>query len=158
MANSLKRLRLWTGALLLTLFAHFAWELAQARFFANLSGMPFLRHALICLRASLGDMTIAALAYGAAGLLFRRPHWSLRPSWLLPAAIWVATGLGITVLIELWATETGRWVYGPSMPVVFGIGLAPLLQWMIVPVVTLLVFRAWARAHGHVQHKAAGGF
>lgn len=137
MANSLKRLRLWTAALLLTLFAHFAWELAQACFFANLSGMPFLRHALTCFQASLGDVTIAALAYGASygatALLFRRPLWALRPNWLLPAALWVAIGLGITVLIERWAIDTGRWVYGPSMPVVFGIGLAPLLQWMIVP-------------------------
>ena len=156
MANSLKRLRLWTGALLLTLFAHFAWELAQARLFANLSGMPFLRHALTCFRASLADVTIAAFAYGATGLLFRRPHWALRPNWLLPAALWVAIGLGITILIERWAIETGRWVYGPSMPVVFGVGLAPLLQWMIVPAVTLLIFRGWARALGHVQQQAGG--
>ena len=29
------------------------------------------------------------------------------------------------------------------MPLVFGIGLAPLLQWLVVPVATLLILRAW---------------
>lgn len=119
--------------------------------------MPLLRHALTCFLASLGDVTIAALAYAATGLLFGRPLWALSPDWFWPAALWVAIALGITALIELWAVATGRWVYGPSMPVVLGIGLAPLLQWVIVPVVTLLIFRTWARAHGQVRPKAAGG-
>jgi hypothetical protein len=35
------------------------------------------------------------------------------------------------------------------MPLVFGIGLAPLLQWLVVPVATLLIVRAWDRTHAH---------
>ena len=145
MANSATSLRLWTGVLLLTFVAHYAWELAQARLFANMAGMPLVRHALTCFLASLGDVTIAALAYAATGLLFRRPLWALRPDWHWPAVLWVVIGLGITVRVELWAVATGRWVYGPSMPVVLGIGVAPLLQWVTVPITTLVIFRAWAR-------------
>ena len=113
----------WLGALLLTLVLHYVWELGQARFFANMAEMPLLRHALTCFLASLGDVTIAALAYAATGLLFRRPLWAVGPDWLWPAAAWVVIGVGITALIELWAVATGRWVYGPSMPVVFGMDL-----------------------------------
>jgi len=39
--------------------------------------------------------------------------------------------------------EANAWAYSARMPLVFGIGLAPLLQWLVVPVATLLIVRAW---------------
>ena len=38
--------------------------------------------------------------------------------------------------------EIGAWAYSPHMPLIVGIGLAPLLQWLVVPVATLLMVRA----------------
>ena len=152
-----QRLRLWLAASLLTLAVHYMWEMGQARFFDNMAGMPLSRHAAICFLASLGDVAIAASAYGVTGLLFRRPVWALRPRWLGPAALWVAIGLGVTALVERWAIASGRWAYGESMPTIFGVGLAPLLQWTFVPVVTLVIFRAWARRYGRTAGAASGG-
>lgn len=34
-----------------------------------------------------------------------------------------------------------RWAYSPDMPLVLGIGLTPLLQWLLVPVLTLWLTR-----------------
>ena len=48
-------------------------------------------------------------------------------------------------LIELWALAKGWWTYGVSMPTILSIGLAPLLQWIIVALGTLVLFRTWAR-------------
>ena len=134
--------RVWAAAVLLTFWAHFLWELSQAGFFSNMAGMPFARHALVCLAASLGDLLIAAAAYALAALVFRRPAWALRPGWWAPAALWLAAGLAVTVLIERWAVATGRWAYGPAMPTLLGVGLLPVLQWIIVPASTLGIVRA----------------
>lgn len=61
---------------------------------------------------------------------------SARPHAALPR--WFAVGLFITVAIEKWAISVGRWQYTEAMPTIAGIGLSPLLQWIIIP--TLIVF------------------
>ena len=38
-----------------------------------------------------------------------------------------------------------NWQYMPAMPLLFGVGLSPLLQWVFVPAVTLPVVRRYAR-------------
>ena len=60
-----------------------------------------------------------------------------------------------------WLATRGHWVqqwaYAPAMPVMPGTGarLAPLLRWMVVPLLTLWFVR---RAVGeHVQRESAGG-
>ena len=56
----------------------------------------------------------------------------------------VAFGMAYTVISEWYNVYQARnWAYAPAMPLVFGIGLAPLLQWLVVPVATLLILRAW---------------
>ncbi|MGH9651355.1 MAG: hypothetical protein ACRD3I_12905, partial [Terriglobales bacterium] len=45
-------------------------------------------------------------------------------------------GLTITMILEWLATHIeGRWAYAPGMPLVplLDIGLAPVLQWMVLP-------------------------
>ena len=54
----------------------------------------------------------------------------------------VAVGLGITVLLEvLNVSVLGRWAYAPRMPLLAGIGLAPRLQWLALPPLTLWLAR-----------------
>ena len=57
-----------------------------------------------------------------------------------------ALGVSITVAIEGLATRgywIGNWNYLPTMPLVpgAGIGLAPLLQWVVLPLLTLWFVR-----------------
>lgn len=58
----------------------------------------------------------------------------------------LAAGLGFTVFSE-WVNvyRLGAWAYKSAMPLVAGIGLTPLLQWLIVPVLMILTVRRLAR-------------
>ena len=40
--------------------------------------------------------------------------------------------------------RAGSWGYTTSMPMIFGIGLSPLLQWLVLPPVMVASYRALA--------------
>jgi hypothetical protein len=142
------------GVIVITLLLHYAWEMGQASFFTNFWGMSILEHAWPCFKASLGDLAIAAVCYAVAATVFRRPAWAVRPGWLWPAVLWLITGLVITVVLESWALAEGRWDYEPAMPTVAGIGVLPLLQWIIIPILTLTLVR-WLVRHSASQGDSA---
>ena len=57
----------------------------------------------------------------------------------------LVTGVGWTIWAEWNAVYITRaWAYGPRMPTIAGIGVAPLLQWSVLPPVMLAVVRASA--------------
>ena len=52
-------------------------------------------------------------------------------------------GLAVAIILEKWALATGRWAYGPSMPIIpiLNIGLTPAIQLGLLGVVCFkLVF------------------
>ena len=52
----------------------------------------------------------------------------------------LAAGLGFTIFSEWYNVYVvGAWAYQPTMPLVAGIGLTPLLQWVVVPTLMLLL-------------------
>ena len=120
---------------------NFAWEMTQAPFFANIADERFLSHALMCLAATLGDLLILAVTYSGVALLVRDPGWIGRPRAGRLAA-WIVLGLAATVVLERNALASGRWQYSASMPVVAGVGLVPLAQWIIIPLLIVAVARA----------------
>ena len=128
-------------ALVLSAYAlHFAWEMAHAKWFATMSELPFWTATAWCARAALWDVVISAAAYLAAALASRDVRWFRRPS-PLPVAVYLLLGLVVTVAIERSALATGRWRYAPDMPTITGIGLSPLLQWIVVPLLLIAVAR-----------------
>ena len=128
---------------LVTLALHFTWEMLQAPAFVDFAESMWAG-TIRCFVAALGDVLIAAGAYGVTALAFRSATWPLRAHWILPAATWVGVGVIATIIIEQWALSRGRWAYGPAMPLVLGVGLLPLLQWFIVPMLTLGLVRRLA--------------
>ena len=89
---------------------------------------------------TIGDAMIALSCYGIAVLATRRPCWIVeRP--VTGGVIVVLLGLAYTVFSE-WLNVSVRasWEYAAGMPTIGGIGVAPLLQWLLVPV--LMVFLA----------------
>lgn len=130
-------------ALVLSAYAlHFAWEMAHAKWFATMSELPFWTATAWCARAALWDVAISAAAYLAAALAARNARWLRRPS-SLPIAVYLPLGLVVTVAIERSALATGRWRYTPDMPTIAGIGLSPLLQWIVVPLLILAAARVF---------------
>ncbi|MEO7474389.1 MAG: hypothetical protein ABIY46_03555 [Gemmatimonadales bacterium] len=74
--------------------------------------------------------------------------WRVQDRWWLrgdrgePLAIFLLAGLLITGALEwLNVYVWRRWTYAPAMPLVLGIGLTPLLQWLLVPCLTVWLAR-----------------
>jgi hypothetical protein len=90
------------------------------------------------------------IAYGVVAVAARGRHWILASKgWQL--AGFVVIGVSITAAIE-WLATRGSWIsnwnYLPTMPLVpgTGIGLVPLLQWVVLPLLTVwFVSRQLAR-------------
>ena len=132
-------------AISVTLVLHFTWEMLQAPVFAPFAGSVWAG-TIRCFQAGLGDLLLASGAYVVTAFVFRRPMWLVQgEGWFTPAATWIAVSLLGTVVFERWAIESGRWRYGPDMPTLLGIGLLPLLQWLIVPALTVIAVRSFAR-------------
>lgn len=140
---------------LASFFLHFAWEMGQIPFYARMSEAPHDAVVWLCTRAAGGDVLIAlvalavpaALGRGLAGLLAFRPR---------ALALYIAAGLAITVGLEFLATEVQqRWQYSARMPTipVLGTGLLPLLQWLILPPVTVFFARYFALGWAAHKHK-----
>lgn len=128
------------NVVIFALLLNFAWEILQAPLYAGMAAMPHAQVTRACLQATVGDAVIMLLAYGAVAVFARR-RWIVAASgWQL--AWFIAIGVSITAVIEWLATRghwVGSWSYLPSMPLLpgTGIGLAPLLQWVLLPLLTV---------------------
>lgn len=104
---------------------------------------PHWQATKICALATLGDAVIMVTAYAIAAAAVRSRRWVLDPG-RVALAVFIASGLIITVLAELLATgPLRRWQYSSLMPMspIPEVGLVPLLQWVIVPLLTVWFVR-----------------
>ena len=131
----------WIGFAAFVLVLNFAWEMSQASWFANMREMPFWRATRVCFIAAVGDLIIAAIAFGLAALIARRAAWPLGPRAPLSTIVFILVGFVIVVAYEWAALKVGRWRYAETMPLLFGIGVLPLAQWLVLPIVEVLLFR-----------------
>ncbi len=134
----LKLLLRWIAAAFLL---HAIWEVAHLPLY-TLWDEPdrwrVVRYVLHCLA---GDVLIAATTYLAATIVFRAFDWPARFPWRAGAFV-TALGLAFTAASEWYNVYVlGGWAYKSTMPLIGGIGLTPLLQWMIVPALTILAVR-----------------
>lgn len=119
---------------------HLAWEIVQLPLY-TIWAEAIGKQVFAVLHCTVGDLMIAGVSLLAALALVGGPDWPRTGSpqvWLLL----LATGVGYTLYSEwLNVSVRGSWAYAPSMPTlpVIGTGLAPLLQWLVVPTLTLLI-------------------
>ena len=122
---------------------NYPWEMLQAPFFA---GMTEVRHwdaVRECSWATLGDAALLVAAFWAGAAVQRSRAWIAHPRASAVAAF-VAAGVLATVALEWLATNVwDRWQYAPHMSTlpVLGTGLAPLLQWLLLPPLLVLIVR-----------------
>ncbi|HEU4350514.1 MAG TPA: hypothetical protein VFR66_01435 [Burkholderiales bacterium] len=129
----------WLSALMLV------WEIAQARLYALWREAEGGYIAFSILHCTLGDVLIGGISLALSLTLLRQGavgSWRWQPI----AAVTVALGMAYTIFSE-WMNLTvlRSWAYAESMPTIsFGdarIGLTPLLQWLVVPLVALYFAR-----------------
>lgn len=128
--------------LALTVALHFLWEIAQAPLFSSMRELSFAQAFLVCLRATFGDVVLGSAAYLVIALASQNLRWGSQPGGGRLAAFSLV-GVAATIALELHATGTGRWIYADSMPrlPLLGVGLSPVLQWIIVPSISIVALR-----------------
>ncbi len=138
----------------LALGLHLVWEIGQLPFYTLWEEKDAWRIALYVMHCVLGDVMIATLSYLAVALAWRQADWPRQRAWT-GGTMLVALGLGYTVFSEWYNVyRAGAWAYAEAMPRVLGIGLTPLLQWLIVPVAMLMLVRR-ARIRGGMSGPGA---
>ena len=122
---------------------NYAWELAQTPLYA---GVDFPGAVWHCFVASLGDGLLLLFIYAAVAVALRSLDWYMRPGVEAYVAIAVA-GLAVGVAVEWWGLHIAkRWQYSDLMPIIpgAGVGLAPILQMLVLPPAIFAVVRRLA--------------
>jgi hypothetical protein len=124
-------------ALLLNLL----WEVGQLPYYAFASSVGPPGVAWSVIHCTAGDVGIALGSFGTAALATRRLDWPARRPQL-GLAVALAVGLVWTVQSE-WQNVyvRGAWAYASAMPTISGVGLLPILQWLVLPPMVLWAVR-----------------
>ena len=139
----------------LWLFAlNLVWEFAQLPLYAISPKVewPVLVYAV--LHCTLGDAAIAFVAYLIAASLTRDPQWPIgRP--MMGLAVVLVAGEVFTVWAEWYNVYVLRsWAYAAGMPTIRGIGVAPLAQWLVLPVLAVAILRYRCRQGIEVKERS----
>ena len=132
------RAGLWMG---LTFVLNLVWEFAQLRLYTLWYSADGIRIAWSLLHCTLGDVVIALAMFVVAGIMLWCVDWPELHPW--PGGVIVVIG---TMAFTAWSEwynvyRAGNWAYTASMPMIFGIGLSPLMQWLILPPVIVAMYR-----------------
>lgn len=121
------------------------WETLPTPLYADSCREPsyLVRTRLHC---TAGDLLILLGCFWAVSALRRDRRWFRRRD-RLAEPLFVGLGLAYTVASEIYNTRVSHaWAYAPRMPQVLDVGLAPLLQWLVLPPLLLLLLRRSAAA------------
>lgn len=119
------------------ILANLAWELAQIPLY-TIWREGSAREILFAIgHCTLGDALIAAASLGLAIAIAGRRRWIDEHARFRRVAITtVIIAVVYAVFSEWWNVSIrGNWAYSAWMPKVLGIGLTPLLQWVVTPAV-----------------------
>jgi len=119
---------------------HSVWELLQLPLYAMRQTGTVGQIAFAVLHCTAGDLAIAAAALAFALAIVGSPDWPARRFGLVLGCC-VAVGATYNDLQQYLNVVVRRvWAYSASMPVLpgLGTGLAPLIQWIVVPSAALI--------------------
>jgi hypothetical protein len=123
---------------------HFPWELLQMPFYSPPPHFSTRDVILNCTLATAGDAALSVAAFWGAATVAGGRSWVLQPQSRSATASFIAIGLIVTLIVEILATGPWQlWQYSELMPAVpgFGVGLLPLLQWIILPLMLVAIVR-----------------
>lgn len=116
------------------------WELLQSPLYAD-HARGFSYVLWTRLHCTGGDALILLGTFWCTSILFRSRHWWVRPLWGA-VLLFVLLGLAYTAWSEWYNTQVRQsWEYSDAMPRLLGLGLAPLLQWVLLPPAILALLR-----------------
>lgn len=114
----------------------FLWEMLQMPYYA-MSHLSAWETTINCSLASLGEAGIMVFAYFVASWAVNDRYW-LSSRIRKPVMVFLVTGLVITLVVEYFATSAAwGWKYSAKMPTLLGIGMVPIVMWIVVPLIAL---------------------
>ncbi|BAU49714.1 hypothetical protein SVA_3166 [Sulfurifustis variabilis] len=154
MRDFARALLLWVA---FALPLNLAWELVQLRFYTLWSEGTPLVIAYSIAHCTIGDAMIAAVAFAVGAAASRRKDWPHASPWLGGISA-VVFGIAYTAFSEWFNVyRIASWDYAPSMPLIHGIGLTPLLQWIAIPILMIALFRRWGHGRSDVESFPVSG-
>ncbi len=138
MTGTVARAGLWSA---LAFLLNLAWEIAQVTLYTIWTEADGMGVAWALLHCSIGAVLIALAMFALAGIILRRADWPASRPWAGGTIVAIGA-LAYTAWSEWYNVyRAGSWGYTASMPLIFGIGVSPLLQWLILPPVLVLAYR-----------------
>lgn len=149
-----RRLGQWA---VLALFLHLIWEIAHVRLYTTWRDESPSYIAYSVLHCTVGDVLIAVGTYLLSALATRRVDWPVTALWP-GAVIAMASGVGYTAYSE-WVNvyRLHSWQYLPSMPLVGGIGVTPLMQWIVIPLLMIVLWRRYFHSMDVIRRRNPHG-
>ncbi|MEC9368878.1 MAG: hypothetical protein VX871_09340 [Pseudomonadota bacterium] len=127
--------------LAVSLGAHLTWEVLHLPLYTLWKVSNARELAVAILHCTAGDMLIALSVLASALVAAGTTAWPAAAR-LRVGLLTLMLGLGYTIFSEWWNVHvTKTWAYSDLMPVVplTGIGVSPLLQWLVVPAMALAI-------------------
>lgn len=140
-----------TNILIFALLLNFPWEILQAPFFEGMAVASHWDAVKVCTGAAVGDAVIMLFAYWSVAVAASN-RWWFRIASRVQMLGFIAAGVIITVAIEHFATQSmdpaWGWRYADTMPTVpvVGVGLTPVLQWILLPPLAIWFVRRQVKA------------
>lgn len=109
------------------------WEVVQLPLYTLWQdGSPaFITFAV--LHCTAGDVLISAISLFVARIVVGGRQWP-KEDYMQVALTTIAIGVAYTIYSE-WSNTvvTRSWAYSSLMPTLWGVGLSPVLQWVLIP-------------------------
>ncbi|MBI2151745.1 hypothetical protein HYU21_03420 [Candidatus Woesearchaeota archaeon] len=120
---------------LLILILNLIWEFSHHFLYVDLSGIPKYSHLII---ASFVDLVIILGIFTAISIKNKNFNWINNPR-ISDYSLLIFLSLIIAIFIELINLRLGRWTYTAAMPIIFGVGVSPLIQLAFTGVFSLII-------------------
>ena len=118
------------------------WEISHLGLYTIWKEADALRIAWAVFHCTVGDAAIALALFAVIAVVLWRADWPRSHPWS-GGIVFVIGVITFTAWSEWYNVyRSGVWGYTARMPMVFGIGLTPLLQWLILPPVMVVAYRA----------------
>ena len=124
---------------------NYVWEIAQMPLYQRQGS--WLEQAAHCFVPSLGDGLLVLLILACGRIVFGNLAWTDRRDQAA-IAFMLLIGLGVALAVEWVGLHVlRRWAYSESMPLlpVLGVGLAPVLQMLVLPPLIFRISSWWFR-------------
>jgi hypothetical protein len=142
---------MWRTYVVASLLGHLVWELLQLPLYTIFWTASIREITFAIVHCTAGDVLIAIAVLLIAIIITGREPGLTERRHIRLAGLTIVFGVCYTVFSE-WINASIResWSYTNAMPLlpVLGTGIAPLLQWLVVPTIALALAWRCARKHG----------